>query len=69
MEKIIIKINDGVPNARAMRAALAVVEDGRISTTSYGPQYCFHTVFKDGVTVGVRKSKSGTEVFYIGKES
>jgi hypothetical protein len=50
---------------QAMDAAMAVMQQGKISKTSNGDQYCFHSITHSGVEVSVTKHKSGTETFFI----
>lgn len=63
--KLILTIDESVTDEEALQATLAVVAQGKISKTSLGKQYCFHSVTVMCVEVTVVKHKSGTETFYI----
>ena len=65
MKRLILNIDENLPDMQAVDAALAVVQQGKISKTSNGDQYCFHSITHSGVEVSVTKHKSGTETFFI----
>ena len=52
---------------QAMAATMAIMQEGKISKTSKGDQYCFHSITNSGVEISVTKQKSGTETFFIRK--
>ena len=65
MKRIIFNIDERISDTQAVESALAVILEGKISKTSKGEQYCFHSVTCDGINVSVMKLKSGTETFLI----
>jgi hypothetical protein len=65
MKRIILNIDEDVDDVTALEAALSVVKMGKISKTSRGEQYCFHSVTANDVDIAVTKQKSGTESFFI----
>jgi hypothetical protein len=70
MTRLILNIDEtGNPDPLtiedAVKCALEVVKMGKISETSRGKQYCFHTIAMSDVHVAVTKQKSGTETFNI----
>lgn len=68
MNKLIIRNYTDLSDLEILNRVMSVVQNGKISTTSRGPQYCFISLFKDNIVVGVSKSKTGTETFYVYKE-
>jgi len=65
MKRIILNIEEDVEDVAALEAALSVVRMGKISKTSRGEQYCFHSVTTDDIVISVTKTKNGTESFFI----
>ena len=65
MKKLILNIDENLPDMQAMAAAMAIIQHGKISNTANGDQYCFHSVTTSGVEISVTKQKSGTETFFI----
>lgn len=66
--KLIVNITDDeITDEEAFKKVLKVIQNGKISKTSLGEQYCFVTAFDSGVAVGVRKNKA-SESFYVGKD-
>lgn len=63
-ERLIIEAHD-MPMQTALPYALEVVRRGRIS----GKQYCYHTVYKDGVQVSsFLNEKSDRLVVYMSEK-
>ena len=67
MKRLILNIDENVPDMQAMAATMAIMQEGKISKTSNGDQYCFHSITNSGVEISVTKQKSGTETFFIRK--
>lgn len=67
MRRIILNIEDGIPDQQAAECLIGVLRIGKISKTSRGEQYCFHTTTMSGLEITVTKQKSGTESFRIRK--
>ena len=65
MKRLILNIDENVPDMQAMAATMAIMQEGKISKTSKGDQYCFHSITNSGVEISVTKQKSGTETFFI----
>lgn len=71
--RIIINNGSDLDDLEALRLVTAVVNQGQISETSLGKQYCFATGFTLETTgnkprkfnVYVRKNKTGTQTFYV----
>ena len=68
MNKLIIRNYTKLSDLEVLTYIITVVNEGKISETSKGPQYCFHTTFKDNIGVSVVKSGKETETFYVFKE-
>lgn len=66
--KLIIRNYTELSDIEVLSYVISVVKEGRVSETSKGPQYCFHTTFKDNIGVSVVKSGKDTETFYVFKE-
>ena len=49
MSRIIIENRSNINDMASFEYVKAVMREGRVS--NYGSQYCYFTVFKDGVTV------------------
>jgi len=57
MDKLIIENHTDKPMALVLYYIGLIMSQGRISKTSKGKQYCFHTSFKNGVEVSAFKNK------------
>jgi len=69
MSKIIIENRSNVSWGIVLRLVAQVIDDGRISETSKGKQYCFATHFKRfGVYVYADKNKK-SDRFVITRET
>ena len=68
MKRLILNIDDNMTEEAALWYALQVAKGGKVSETSKGKQFCFHTVFGGSRHVSVTKSKTGTETFNIWKK-
>jgi len=70
MSKIIIDNRTDMPIQNAMRYVKHVIDEGKISETAKGKQYCFVTIWNDGVGVYSVKNKQSDKfiVFYESKE-
>ena len=66
--KLIIRNYTELSDIEVLSYVISVVKEGRVSKTCKGPQYCFHTTFKDNIEVSVVKSGKDTETFYVFKE-
>lgn len=66
--KLIIRNYTELSDIEVLSYVISVVKEGRVSKTGKGPQYCFHTTFKDNIEVSVVKSGKDTETFYVFKE-
>ena len=66
--KLIIRNYTELSDIEVLGYVISVVKEGRVSKTGKGPQYCFHTTFKDNIEVSVVKSGKDTETFYVFKE-
>lgn len=67
--KIIIhNYNKELSDIEALAKVYKVMEEGLVSETSKGKQYCFITKFNDGNVVGCDKTKTGYS-FKIIKEN
>lgn len=66
--KLIIRNYTDLNDIDVMSYVLTVMYNGKISETSKGQQYCFHTSFDGGIGVSVVKSGKDTETFYVFKE-
>ena len=66
--KLIIRNYTELSDMEVLSYVISVVKEGRVSKTGKGPQYCFHTTFKDNIGVSVVKSGKDTETFYVFKE-
>lgn len=71
MSRLIIENRiDGLSDSAALKYASAVADEGKISGTGKGRQYCFHTEFKGGIHVSVFKNKKSERfVIYKGDDS
>jgi hypothetical protein len=67
MKRLILNIDESVSEEDALRYVVKVVQEGRISETKNGKQFCFYTVFNENCHVSATKSKTGTETFKIWK--
>jgi len=56
-EKLIIENRTELSMKEMLGYVKVVVEQGKISETSKGKQYCFVTCFPDGITVYADKNK------------
>jgi len=65
--RIIIEIRDEeVSDEFALRYVTEVIKGGKISKTNGVEQYCFHTVFKNGLQVTAReKRKTKADSFVV----
>ena len=72
MSRLIININDGISDVKALKAVLAVVEEGKISG-GFGKnreQYCYFTRFRDKtVACPTRYKRDKSDSFIVFKES
>lgn len=66
-EKLIIQIEDNTPIEQALDIVKAVVASGRESMGRYGPQFCFHTSFTNGLQCSVVQNEH-SERFVIYRE-
>ena len=66
--KLIIRNYTELSDMEVLSYVISVVKEGRVSKTGKGPQYCFHTTFKDNIEVSVVKSGKDTETFYVFKD-
>jgi len=57
MEKLIIENRTGLPILEVIEYVLEVIDKGKISETSKGEQYCFMSMYKDGIIVYAEKNK------------
>lgn len=53
--RIIIENRTPISDVNALRYVSRVIEDGRISDG--GKQYCYHTIFGDGIAVSTDRNK------------
>ena len=67
--KLIIRNYTDLPDLYVLEKVYYVVQNGQISETSKGKQYCFTSLFKDYIVVSVHKSGPNTETFYIYKDN
>ena len=65
--KIIIKNETSLSDAAILSHVIDVIEEGRVSKTSKGKQYCFVTAFGGGPTIYADRTESGTDIFTIKK--
>lgn len=56
--RVIIENRTELPDHFAMRYAMTVMEQGRISGSGDRAQYCYHTSFENGVHVSAFKNKA-----------
>lgn len=68
VNKLIVRNYTDLNDLEILSYVMTVMKAGKISETNKGPQYCFHTSFKDGIEVSVHKSGINTETFYVYKE-
>lgn len=71
MKKIILKYDESIETDFAVEIIHRVIQEGEISGSRYGPQYCGVTVFGAGsrkIIVQVEKRKSGTQTFTVYRE-
>lgn len=59
MNRLILNIEDGIDPDEACYKVAMVIQGGLVSETSKGKQYCFATVFRDGICVTAFKTKTG----------
>jgi len=64
-EKLIIENRTELPMKEVLSYVKKVVEKGKISKTSKGKQYCFVTVFRDGIIVYADKNKKSDRLIVI----
>lgn len=66
MEKIIIRVYDGIPVSEAILMVHRVIHEGRISND--GKAYCYLTAFNGGdITVGATNNSESSDTFKIYK--
>lgn len=67
MQKIIIKVEDGVDLMEALLKVRSVINSGKISKDKSIPHYCWLTKFDDGLTVitGKKKSDGSADSFTV----
>lgn len=69
MSRIIINNKSNMDDLDAIYRVASVIGYGRISTGTYGPQYCFMTVFTKAtgqeIQVSARRTKGGTDTFTV----
>lgn len=63
--KIIIRNYTDHSDLHVLELVKSIVAQGRMSETSKGSQYCFHTTFLDGTNISIIKSGKDTETFYV----
>ena len=56
MKKLIIENRTTLPMHEAMSYAVVIIRQGRVSGMKKD-QYCYHSLFKDGITVSSWKNK------------
>lgn len=66
--KIIIRNYTDLSDLIVLELVAQVVTKGKVSVTSKGEQYCFHTTFNNIIGVSVVKSGKDTNTFYVYKE-
>ena len=64
-EKLIIENRTKLPMKEVLSYVKRVVEKGKISKTSKGKQYCFVTIFYNGITVYADKNKKSDRLIVI----
>lgn len=64
MSRIIINIEDNIPQSQALQYVWNVISQGRISEE--GKSYCFVTKFQDGTVVIADKKKA--DIFCVRKD-
>lgn len=67
MSKLIVENRTDMPMLEALVYVRHVMGEGRVSETGKGKQYCFCTVFKDGVVVSADLNKK-SDKFVVYKE-
>lgn len=65
MSKIIIHNKTELSDEEAMKRVLMVIQNGKISQTKRGKQYCFATTFKSGEVVICNKLREETYTFRV----
>ena len=65
MEKLIIHNESELDMDDALALATTVIKAGRISSSLYGPQYCFVTTFADDYVVYATKRAKTTDTLLI----
>ena len=63
-DKIIIHNYSDLEDTKLVYYVLSVINNGQISETSKGKQYCFVTTFKDGITISSGR-RNNTYTFYV----
>lgn len=58
MSKIIIQNDSSISDSEAILRVFSVIQEGRISASRYGAQYCFATRFKDCMVISDKNKKS-----------
>ena len=66
MSKLIIQNDSDLSDSEALELVLQVMGAGKIS--NYGKQYCYHTVFPNGVHIGTWLNKK-SERFRVWNDS
>ena len=67
MDKIIIHNETGLDDITVMKMVQSVIDEGKVSETSQGKQYCFVTTFKNGYIVASTR-KNDTYTFKVYRE-
>ena len=64
-EKLIIENKTELPMKEVLSYVKTVIEQGKISETAKGKQYCFVTCFPDGITIYADKNKKSDRLIVI----
>lgn len=67
MNKLIVENRTDMPMLDALVYVRYVMGEGRVSETGKGKQYCFCTVFKDGIVVSTDLNKK-SDKFIVYRE-
>ena len=67
MDKIIIHNETGLDDITVMKMVQLVIDEGKVSETSQGKQYCLATRFKNGCMVTSTR-KNDTYTFKVYRE-
>ena len=65
MSKIIIHNKTELSDEEAMKRVLMVIQEGKISQTKRGKQYCLATTFKSGEVIVCNKLREDTYTFRV----